>query len=70
MRDRPKAAQPIPSVAKTVADVMTWEYPSVSIIVMVPPAAPVITRVTTVRLRIYQFISFVYVLVGKYSTLT
>ena len=51
MRDSTKAAQPIPRVAKTVEDEMGWEYPSVSIIVMVPPAAPVITRVTNVRLK-------------------
>ena len=50
MRDRPKAAQPIPRVAKTVEDVRPWEYPSVSIIVMVSPDV-VITRVTTVRLK-------------------
>ena len=50
-RERPKAAQPIPRVAKTMEDVIAWEFPVVSIIVMVPPEAPVITRVTTVRLE-------------------
>ena len=48
--DRPKAAQPIPRVAKTVVDEGSWEYPSVSIMVIVFPAV-VITRVTTVRLK-------------------
>ena len=50
MRDRPKAAQPIPSVAKTVEDVRSWEYPSVSIILMVPPAV-VFRRITIVKLK-------------------
>ena len=51
-RERPKAAQPIPRVVKTMEDVIAWEFPSVSIIVMVPLASAVITRVATVRLRI------------------
>ena len=51
-RDRPKAAQPIPSVAKTVEDVRSWEYPSVSIIVIFSPGLVIIfTRFTTVRLK-------------------
>ena len=53
MRERLKAAQPIPRVAKTVEDVIGCEFPSVQIILMVSPAAPVNTRVTTVALKEY-----------------
>ena len=51
-RERKKATQPIAKVLKTMEDVIAWEFPSVSIIVMVPLASAVITRVATVRLRI------------------
>ena len=53
MRERLKAAQPIARVAKTVEDVIGCEFPSVQIILMVSPAAPVNTRVTTVALKEY-----------------
>ena len=53
-RERRKAAQPMTRVVKTVVDVMGWECPSVSSIVMVSPDL-VMTRVTTVTLETYCF---------------